>query len=83
MSDNHDYVAKKNRYLQVEEPDRSATIDFLGEYGFSVSLSLENNQLHVRILDAEYPNPILLDLLIEVPKCENKQDNEEGGTIYE
>lgn len=62
----------KKPYLLVEPFNQSAKIDFLGKHGFTVNLSLENGELHVCILGAEYPNAILLDQCIEIPECENE-----------
>ena len=58
------------RYLQVELPDKTAVIDFMGKYGVSVRLELDKDQLWVKIIACDDRAEILEDKVYEVPEAD-------------
>jgi hypothetical protein len=66
-------TAQPRRYLSVEAPDTAATVDFLGEYGFSLKVSTTTNgrgepEVYVIVQADDDQGTILGEIVAAVPK---------------
>jgi hypothetical protein len=65
------------RHITIEQPDTTATIDFLGRNGCTIKAKLEKNQtgdweIYVIVTADDDVNTILGEILAEVPESEHR-----------
>ena len=63
---------KPDRYLMIEAPSKSVTVDFLGKYGVQVKLELEGDKLRVYVQACDDRGTILQDEELEVPEADDR-----------
>lgn len=64
---------RKPSYLAMEEPDREAVVDFLGEYPVTVKVTLrEDGELWIMATSATQDAPILIDETAAIPHKEDQ-----------
>lgn len=63
------------RYLQIESPDTSGTVDFMGAFPVTVKLRIdESGELWITATSATQDAPILLDEVLTVPPADEDED---------
>ncbi len=62
------------RYISVEQPDTEAKVDFMGPYGFTVTIRHEpNNKVYVSVIADDDQNTILGEILADIPPADDRR----------